>query len=53
VALDEQHFICAGPGHWLETLVPAQSEVQRQLPEEPLAQDGLEQHFLGCVSWLM
>jgi hypothetical protein len=47
VAAEEQHFICAGPGHWLLAEVPAQSELQRQFPEE---QVGLEQHLMLAAS---
>lgn len=47
VAAEEQHFICAGPGHWLLTEVPAQSDCQRQFPEEHF---GLEQHLMLAAS---
>jgi hypothetical protein len=43
VADEEQHLKPDGPGHWLDTVEPAQSEVQRQLPEAPLPQLGLLQ----------
>lgn len=45
MALELQHLKALGPGHWLETVVPAQSDVHRQLPLAPLAHDGLEQHL--------
>jgi hypothetical protein len=45
MALELQHLKPLGPGHWLDTEEPAQSEVQRQLPEEVLTQEALEQHF--------
>lgn len=44
-ALELQHLKAEGPGHWLDTVVPAQSEVHRQLPLDPLAQVVLEQHL--------
>ena len=50
VAPDEQHFIWAGPGHWFDTELPAQSLAQRQLPALVLAHDALVQHLMSAAS---
>ena len=49
-AADEQHFICAGPGHRPEVEVPPQSLCHRQLPALVLAQDALVQHLMPAAS---
>jgi len=50
VAPEEQHMNALGPGHWLETVDPAQSLVHRQLPDEPLEQLALVQHLMSAAS---
>ena len=48
VADEEQHLNWLGPGHWLATVVPAQSLLQRQFPPEP--QVAFVQHFTLLAS---
>lgn len=50
VAADEQHFICAGPGHRPDLLLRPQSLCQRQLPALVLAHEALVQHFMLAAS---
>lgn len=45
-----QHLKVLGPGHWFETVVPSQSDVQRQLPDDPLVHEGFEQHLMSSGS---
>jgi hypothetical protein len=48
VAVDEQHLKELGPGHWLATVVPAQSLAKRQLPAVP--HGDLVQHLTLAAS---
>lgn len=50
MAVELQHLNWLGPGHWLDTVLPAQSEVHRQLPLAPLLHDVLEQHLTSDAS---